>query len=128
MVRGSARGSPGVRATGPKYQSRPARRATRAGDQPLAQQGRQAAQAVALETAGGKGGRQGVDREEAHAGVGAEPAGERPRQVTAREVGAGHHDDLAQRVVALDGGDPGGQGSLELRAVAEDESSAAAVG
>ena len=99
-------------------------------DQTLAQQRREQARAIGIcararlrKAVGGKFGGERVDRDEPHPGVRAEMPGDGPRQVPAGEVGAGHHDDLAQRIATLDRGDPAGERRFEARAAAEDEAS-----
>jgi hypothetical protein len=95
-------------------------------DQTLAQQRRQ--QIQMLETVGGKFGGQRVDRDESHTGVRPQLLSDGPREMTGCEVRTGHDDDRAQRVAALDCGDPAGEGRFEPRAAAKDESSVRAVG
>ena len=92
-----------------------------AGHEPFAQQWRERAELGRGERVGRELGCETVDRHEPHAGVGSEPPGHGTRQVTAGQIGAGDHHDLAQSIAAFDRGDPGRQGGFELQAIAQDE-------
>ena len=129
MVRDSARGKPGRAGHRAKVPLPAGAPGDEGRDQPFAQQGRQRPQTVALETLGGKGRRQGVNRQKR--APRRERRGARPR--TARGVRRRGWSRSRRRPRAS-GSPPltevihAASGSLELRRVAEDQSSVRAVG